>query len=69
MHDTTLTPETFMTQIAGRRLDAALDDGLDAHHGARWLVCPPGRAHRLTVRQGRARGLCLLPEGQIDFTR
>ena len=35
---------------------------------AGWLVCPPGSAHRPTVRQGRALVLYLLPEGQIDFT-
>jgi hypothetical protein len=35
---------------------------------AGWLVCPPGSAHRPTVRQGRALVLYLLPEGQIQFT-
>jgi len=35
---------------------------------AGWLVCPPGSAHRPTVRQGRALVLYLLPEGRIDFT-
>ena len=34
---------------------------------AGWLVCPPGRAHRPTVSQGRALVLYLLPEGRIDF--
>ena len=35
---------------------------------AGWLVCPPGSAHRPTVRQGRALVLYLLPQGQIQFT-
>nr|WP_326541136.1 DUF4863 family protein [Pseudorhodoferax sp.] len=34
---------------------------------AGWLVCPPGSAHRPTVRQGRALVLYLLPEGRIEF--
>lgn len=37
-------------------------------HGAGWLVCPPGSAHRPTVRQGRALVLYLLPQGAIEFT-
>jgi hypothetical protein len=37
-------------------------------HGAGWLVCPPGSAHRPTVSGGRAIVLYLLPEGQIQFT-
>jgi hypothetical protein len=36
---------------------------------AGWLVCPPGSAHRPTVRHGRSLVLYLLPEGRIDFTR
>jgi hypothetical protein len=36
---------------------------------AGWVVCPPGSAHRPTVRQGRALVLYLLPQGQIQFTR
>ncbi len=36
---------------------------------AGWLVCPPGSAHRPTVRNGRALVLYLLPDGQIQFTR
>ena len=36
--------------------------------GAGWLVCPPGSAHRPTVRGGRALVLYLLPQGQIEFT-
>ncbi len=35
---------------------------------AGWLVCPPGSAHRPTVRQGRALVLYLLPQGRIEFT-
>ena len=46
-----------------------LDDGATFdHHGAGWLVCPPGTAHRPTVRNGRALVLYLLPEGAIDFS-
>lgn len=33
-----------------------------------WLVCPPGSAHRPTVRQGSALLLHLLPQGGIEFT-
>lgn len=36
---------------------------------AGWLVCPPGSAHRPTVRQGRALVLYLLPKGEIEFTK
>ena len=36
--------------------------------GAGWLVCPPGSAHRPTVRQGRALVLYLLPQGRIEFS-
>jgi len=36
---------------------------------AGWLVCPPGSAHRPTVRQGRALVLYLLPQGAIEFSR
>ena len=36
---------------------------------AGWLVCPPGSAHRPTVRQGRALVLYLLPKGEIEFTQ
>jgi hypothetical protein len=36
---------------------------------AGWVVCPPGSAHRPTVRQGRALVLYLLPQGQIQFTK
>jgi len=36
---------------------------------AGWYVCPPGSAHRPTVKNGRALVLYLLPEGQIEFTR
>lgn len=36
---------------------------------AGWLVCPPGSAHRPTVRHGRALVLYLLPQGRIDFTK
>ncbi len=36
--------------------------------GAGWLVCPPGSAHRPTVRGGRALVLYLLPLGQITFS-
>jgi hypothetical protein len=36
--------------------------------GAGWLVCPPGSAHRPTVRGGRALVLYLLPQGQITFS-
>lgn len=36
---------------------------------AGWLVCPPASAHRLTVSNGRALVLYLLPEGRIEFTR
>jgi hypothetical protein len=36
---------------------------------AGWLVCPPGSAHRPTVRQGRALVLYLLPQGRIEFTQ
>ena len=43
---------------------AARFDGV----GAGWLVCPPGSAHRPTVRGGRALVLYLLPQGRIDFT-
>jgi len=35
---------------------------------AGWVVCPPGSAHRPTVRDGRALVLYLLPEGRIQFT-
>jgi hypothetical protein len=35
---------------------------------AGWLVCPPGSAHRPTVRHGRALVLYLLPKGRIEFT-
>lgn len=38
------------------------------HHGAGWMVCPPGSAHSPTVRQGRALVLYLLPQGAIEFT-
>lgn len=38
------------------------------HRGAGWLVCPPGSAHRPTVRDGRALVLYLLPQGRIDFS-
>ena len=38
------------------------------NHEAGWLVCPPGSAHRPTVRRGRALVLYLLPEGAIEFT-
>lgn len=44
---------------------AATFDG----HPAGWLVCPPGSAHRPTVRHGRALVLYLLPQGAIEFTR
>jgi len=33
-----------------------------------WLVCPPGSAHRPTVRLGRALVLYLLPQGRIEFS-
>jgi hypothetical protein len=36
--------------------------------GAGWLVCPPGSAHRPTVRLGRALVLYLLPQGRIEFS-
>lgn len=36
---------------------------------AGWFVCPPGSAHRPTVRQGRALVMYLLPHGAIEFTR
>ncbi len=36
---------------------------------AGWVVCPPGSAHRPTVRGGRALVLYLLPQGRIEFTR
>ena len=36
--------------------------------GAGWLVCPPGSAHRPTVRGGRALVLYLLPQGKIEFS-
>lgn len=36
---------------------------------AGWLVCPPGSAHRPTVRSGRALVLYLLPKGSIEFTK
>ncbi|MEY2592883.1 MAG: hypothetical protein RI972_572 [Pseudomonadota bacterium] len=46
-----------------------LDDGATFdHHGAGWLVCPPGTAHRPTVRNGRALVLYLLPDGAIEFS-
>lgn len=38
-------------------------------HPAGWLVCPPGSAHRPTVRNGRALVMYLLPQGAIEFTR
>lgn len=38
------------------------------NRGAGWLVCPPGSAHRPTVRGGRALVLYLLPQGKIDFS-
>ena len=38
------------------------------HHGAGWLVCPPGTAHSPTVRHGRALVLYLLPDGAIEFS-
>ncbi len=38
------------------------------NHDAGWLVCPPGTAHRPTVRRGRALVLYLLPEGVIEFS-
>jgi hypothetical protein len=38
------------------------------HHGAGWLVCPPGNAHRPTVRNARAVVLYLLPEGALEFS-
>ena len=44
--------------------EAATFDG----RGAGWLVCPPGSAHRPTVRQGRALVLYLLPQGRIEFS-
>ncbi|MEI7783560.1 MAG: DUF4863 family protein [Betaproteobacteria bacterium] len=44
--------------------EAATFDG----RSAGWLVCPPGSAHRPTVRQGRALVLYLLPQGRIEFT-
>jgi len=44
--------------------EAATFDGRPAG----WLVCPPGSAHRPTVRQGRALVLYLLPQGRIEFT-
>jgi hypothetical protein len=44
--------------------DALFDD-----RPAGWLVCPPGSAHRPTVKAGRALVLYLLPEGQIKFTQ
>ncbi len=44
--------------------DATFDD-----RPAGWLVCPPGSAHRPTVRHGRALVLYLLPQGRIDFTK
>ena len=43
---------------------AATFDG----RGAGWLVCPPGSAHRPTVRGGRALVMYLLPLGQITFS-
>lgn len=45
--------------------EAATFDGRPAG----WLVCPPGSAHRPTVRQGRALVLYLLPQGRIEFTK
>ena len=44
--------------------DATFDD-----RPAGWLVCPPGSAHRPTVRHGRALVLYLLPQGRIEFTK
>lgn len=38
------------------------------NRGAGWLVCPPGSAHRPTVRGGRALVLYLLPQGRIEFS-
>jgi hypothetical protein len=44
-------------------------DALFDGRPAGWLVCPPGSAHRPTVKAGRALVLYLLPEGQIKFTQ
>jgi hypothetical protein len=43
-------------------------DALFDGRPAGWLVCPPGSAHRPTVRAGRALVLYLLPDGQIKFS-
>ena len=52
---------TLTAALAQRPLDAALDNWLNAEHGA-------GSAHCPTVAQGRALVLYLLPEGRIDFS-
>jgi hypothetical protein len=68
-----------MTDIAGPHhthplgeIDLVMPQDADATFDGRpagWVVCPPGSAHRPTVRQGRALVLYLLPQGQIQFTK
>ena len=68
-----------MTDIAGPHhthplgeIDLVMPQDGDATFDGRpagWVVCPPGSAHRPTVRQGRALVLYLLPQGQIQFTK
>ena len=68
-----------MTEIAGPHhvhphgeIDLIMPIEGDATFDGRpagWLVCPPGSAHRPTVRQGRALVLYLLPQGAIEFSR
>lgn len=68
-----------MTEIAGPHhvhphgeIDLIMPMDADATFDgqpAGWLVCPPGSAHRPTVRHGRALVMYLLPQGAIEFTR
>lgn len=68
-----------MTDIAGPHhthplgeIDLVMPQDSEATFDGRpagWVVCPPGSAHRPTVRQGRALVLYLLPQGQIQFTK
>lgn len=68
-----------MTEIAGPHhvhphgeIDLIMPKDADATFDgqpAGWLVCPPGSAHRPTVRHGRALVMYLLPQGAIEFTR
>ena len=57
-------------QLAGKPLNAALADWLNAEHGTGSLTFAALQAaHHPTINQGRAGALYGLPEGDIAFTR